>query len=723
MNKLPILALALLAFSARADLQTLEQAPAAGWSFRNHVQPVLTKAGCNSGACHGAAAGKNGFKLSLRGYDDRGDFLALTRHAWGRRVTPSAPSSSLILRKATTTVPHKGDKRFEVGSLEYKVLTEWIAAGANGPKDGEARIERIEIQPAQVTLKPNESAKLQVRARFADGREEDVTRWVKYTSTQQGVAVVDEVGGVKVLGPGEGVISAWYLSKIATARITVPYENPTEGLAEGKGRNFIDDEVLKKLRELRLPPSPLADDAGFLRRAFLDATGTLPKPEETRDFLADASSDKRDKLIEALLQRSEFVDFWAYKWSDLLLVQSERLKPAAMWSYYRWVRDQVAANTPWDALAKKLLLAQGSTLENGAANFFVLHQDPKLLAETTTQTFLGMSMNCAQCHNHPMEKWTNNDYYAFANLFSRVRAKNGADDSEKVIFTSAQGDLAQPLTGKPQAARPLDSPAVGETTDRRLPLAEWLTSPKNPMFARSVVNRVWANFFGIGLVMSVDDMRATNPASNEELLNKLAAFLVEQKYDLKALMRAIMQSETYQRSSEPLPGNAADTRFHARYYPRRLMAEVMLDAMSAATGAPTNFPGYPPGWRALQLPDSKVASYFLKSFGRPERNLTCECERTAEPSVTQVLHLANGGTLNEKLSAKGNRIEQLLSSNVSPEKIVEEAYTAALSRRATAKEMAAHVAVITEAKPEERRQAVEDVFWALLSSKEFLFNH
>jgi hypothetical protein len=696
-------------------------------SFRNQIQPILAKYGCSAGACHGAAAGQNGFRLSLRGYDDEGDYLTLTRHALGRRIVPNDPGRSLLLLKTTGAVPHKGGKKFEVDSLEYKILADWIASGAPGPKQNDPRIERIEVTPKAVVLKPGGSQQLLVRAYFNDGHTEDVTRWAKYTDANSSVTQVEESGNVKVMGQGEGAVTVWYLSRIALSTITVPFTNDIapEVFAKAPKRNFIDELVIKKLQSLNLPPSPRSSDEEFIRRAYLDTTGVLPTAKETREFLGSEKPNKRDALIESLLTRDEFVDYWAYKWSDLLLVQSKNLKPAAMWSYHRWIRNNIAANTPWDVMVRNIVTAQGSTLENGGANFFVLHEDPRLMAETTSQAFLGMSINCAKCHNHPMEKWTNDEYFGFANLFARVRTKTGAVEGENVVFVADRGDVIQPLRGKPQPPKPLEGKPlpIDDEADRRHVLAEWLTSPKNPYFSRSIVNRVWANFYGVGLVEEVDDLRVTNPASNEELLSAAAKFLAEHKYDLKALMRGILQSETYQRTSRALPENAADTRFYSRYYPRRLMAEVLLDTLSQVTGAPTPFKGYPEGWRAIQLPDSNVDSYFLKSFGRPDREKTCECERTEEPSVTQVLHITNGDTLNKKLTAKANRLEKLLANNSAPDKVVEELYLSALSRYPTETEKEKLVAALEDASDKERRQALEDIYWAVLSSREFLFNH
>jgi hypothetical protein len=699
------------------------------YSFRNHVQPVLAKFGCSSGACHGAAAGQNGFRLSLRGYDDMGDWRSLTRHALGRRIIPQDPSASLLLQKPTGVVPHKGGVKFGPDSLEFRVLAGWIADGAPPPGENDPRILKIEVVPPQATLKVGDEHQLKVDARFSDGSVHDVTRWAKYTASDTSVATVDDATGkVKVVGPGEGAITAWYLSKIAIATVTSPYPNqvPPEKYAQAPRRNFIDELVLEKLKSLTLPASPPSDDAEFLRRVFLDTVGVLPTPEETKAFLADPGSDKRDRLIESLLARPEYVDYWTYKWSDLLLVSSKNLAAPAMWSYYNWVRNHVALNTPWDKVARQLITARGSTAENGGAAFFALHDDPTEMSETVTLTFMGTSINCAKCHNHPMEKWTNDQYYAMASLFARVRAKNGDAAGETVVFHAASGELSQPLTGKPQPPRPLEgSPLPPDFAgDRREHLADWLCSPSNPYFARAAANRVWANFMGVGLVEAVDDMRETNPPSNEKLMAALADHLVKNNFDLKALMRAILQSQTYQRSSKPVPGNEKDGRFYSRYYPRRLMAEVMLDAFSQVTAAPTQFKDMPNGWRALQLPDSNIESYFLESFGRAERKLTCECERTEEPSMAQVLHIANGETVNQKLKQPNNRIEQLIACGASDEAIVEEAYVSALCRRPTEAEQKQILSMLAESKNDAklRREITEDVYWSILSSREFLFN-
>jgi len=707
-------------------------------SFRNDVQPILTKAGCSAGACHGAAAGQGGFKLSLRGYDNEGDYLTLTRGAFGRRVNLAEPGKSLILLKATSAVPHKGGERFKVDSPEWRTLADWIADGAPGPQAGDVRVTKISVEPPWIQMQAGAKEQFSVKAHFSDGSVQDVTRRAKFTSTNQSVLTVDDHGLATTIGSGESAVSVWYLQKVAFGTASVPFPNTVEEsvYAQASQRNWIDQLVLAKLRELNLPPSPRCTDGEYIRRVFLDTIGVLPTVAETRAFLADTTPDKRDRLIEALLQRPEFVDYWTYKWSDLLLVTKRKLPLPAMWAYYKWIRDQVATDTPWDEFARRLLTAQGSTLENGAANYFVITPDPRDLSEKTSVTFLGISTNCAKCHNHPMEKWTNDDYFAYANLFARVRMKNGGAEGEKVVFAGDSGDLVQPLRGKPQPPRPLgvSAPIDDSGTDRREALARWLTGKENPYFARAITNRVWANFFGVGLVEAVDDIRETNPASNEKLFSAAASWLVEHHYDLRALMREILQSETYQRSSGALPGNKADTRFYSHYYPRRLMAEVLHDAVAQATGVPTIFKTrnpfdagdkqdpFPAGWRALQLPDPNTDSYFTRAFGRPLRDLTCECERSAEPSVAQALHISNGDTLNAKLRDPKSVVGQAIEAKTDPAKWFEEMCLATLSRLPTEKERRVVAETLRDAGTD-LRPAMEDALWALLSSREFLFNH
>jgi hypothetical protein len=717
-------------------------------SFRNHVLAVFAKAGCNSGACHGALAGKGGFRLSLRGYDPATDYQTIVTQARGRRVELSDPGRSLILAKPTGALPHKGGLRFGTDSREYKVIADWIAGGAQPPSDGDATVERVEILPEAVQLSVGDKQDFIVRAHYSNGRVEDVTRWVKFSSSNESVASVDQNGRVSVVGPGAGAVTGWFASQTVISRITCAFPNdiPADVYASQPRRNFIDEHVVAKLSELRIEPAPECSDVEFVRRAFLDAIGTLPTPTEVREFLADQTEGKRDRLIESLLARPEFVDYWAYKWSDVLLVNGNKLRPKGVKAYYQWIRNEIAENTPWDEFARKVVTSTGGSIENGATNFFALHQDPENMAENVSQAFLGLSIACAKCHNHPLEKWTNSQYYSFANLFSRVRAKGwGGDfrngDGVRTLYVVPTGELIQPLTGRPQPPTPLDGEplAFEATEDRRVHMANWLTSPENPYFARAITNRVWASFFGPGLVEEIDDLRLSNPASNEQLLVAASQHLIEHGFDLKSLMRTILQSHTYQRSSIPLDGNRDEHRFYSRYYPQRLMAEVLLDAISQVTEVPTpfthiGFPGgdrqetkeYPLGTRAIQLHDSAIESYFLKTFGRNSRAITCECERSDEPSMVQVLHVANGDTINGKLKIKENRVSKLLAAGHSNAELTEEIFLHCLSRFPSDAEKARVVELlgqIDEGDAEEKRLLVEDVFWSLLSTREFLFNH
>lgn len=713
-------------------------------SFRHDVLPILSKVGCNSGACHGALAGKGGFRLSLRGYDPPQDHFTMTRQAKGRRIEPADPGRSLVLAKPSGGIPHQGGIRFDVDSREYRLIADWISTGAARPSDDDPMLESFQIFPDVMTVDIGETAELVARATYSDGRIVDVTQWVIWTSTDETVARVDESGRVEVIGSGDGAVTAWFSSQISIARVTSPYpaEIDEEVFTAAPVRNFIDELSLAQLERLKLPPSPRCEDFEFIRRAYLDCIGTLPTADQVKAFIADDRADKRDQLIDELLERPEFVDYWTHKWSDVLLINGTLLRPEAVKAYYSWIRRHVESNTPWDQFVREILTAQGDTLTNGATNFFALHQEPETMSENASQAFMGLSIACAKCHDHPLEKWTNDQYYSMASLFARVRGKGWGGDSrngdgKRTVYVVTKGELIQPRTGQPQPPAPLDGEAIpfGATSDRRLHLASWLTSPENPYFSRSITNRVWANYFGVGLVDPVDDMRASNPASNEALLSAAADFLVENDFNLKALMREIMRSETYQRSSLTLEQNATETRFYSHYYPKRLQAEVLLDAISQVTDAPSEFTKieflgadtqdtsfYPKGTKAIQLYDSAVQSYFLKAFGRNQREITCECERSNEPSMIQVLHLANGTTLNEKLRVVGNRIDQLVDEGLGNEAIIEELYLATLCRNPTDREVKRLLAAM-QVDGVERRELLEDVFWSVMSSREFLFNH
>jgi hypothetical protein len=713
------------------------------WSFRNHVIPMMTRAGCNSGACHGALAGKGGLKLSLRGYDLADDHFVLTRQAGGRRIDRETPEKSLLLLKPTMATSHGGGQKIEPGSADYRVLSEWIAAGAPGPSASDPRITRLEVKPGEVVLKPRDSVQLVVRAWYSDGHSEDVTRWAKFSSSEDLVAGVNLDGKVRVTGTGEAAVSVWFSNKVASSTIVVPFSNKIDPqvFLSAPRHSYIDDLVVKKLARLAIPPSGPCSDAEFIRRAYLDAAGILPTPDEVKKFLADSATGKRARLIDSLLQRGEFTDYWSYKWSDLLLITTRRLPQQSVWAFYQFVRQSVADNKPWDRFARDVLTASGSSLRNGAGNYFVLHKDVADLTETTSLTFMGMSITCCRCHNHPLEKWTQDQYWSMANLFARVGLKNGDRSGAVLVQSQPSGDAFHPRRGIAMPPTPLDGKPLplDSPVDRRKYFVDWLTAPDNPYFARALVNRVWRNFMGRGLVEAEDDLRETNPPSNAELLDALARDFVKNGYDVRKLVRVIMNSAAYQRSSRPVKGNESDDRFYSHYLVRRLSAEVILDAYSQVTGVPTPFThlstnardadvpygGFPAGTRALQLPDSLVVSRFLDAFGRPERSQTCSCERSPDASVGQALHLNNGKTLNDKLRAKTSHVTRWLLQGLKDEEIVKRLYLHALCREPSAKEQAFFTKTMKEATADgrsTRAEAVEDLFWAVLTSREFIFN-
>jgi len=735
--------------SATVEVLVSGQDKSTQYSFRRDVLPVLSKRNCNAGGCHGALAGKGGFRLSLNGYDPESDYFNIVKQDKGRRVEFAAPEYSLLLNKPSTAVPHKGGLKLPRDSEDFQVLAQWIANGAAPPQPDDPVTERLEVFPHASLQQIGASQQFSVRAHYSDGTSRDVTRWVRWSSTNDTVAQVNDDGLATIMGPGEGAIVAWYDSKLAIARTTVPYgaKNQKSDVGDDrKPRNFIDEHIDAQLARLNLIASPNCTDAEFLRRAYLDTVGRIPTLEESRKFLADTSQDKRDKLIEKLLESPEFVDYWSYKWSDILMLNGTLLRPAALKAYYQWIHGHVEKNTPWDKMVQEIVTSTGESTENGATNFFALNQTPEEMTENASQAFMSLSIGCAKCHNHPLEKWTNDQYYAMANIFSRVKAKgwggegrNG--DGARTLYVATSGELVQPRTGKPQPPTPLDGEAMAfdNPEDRRIKFAHWLTSPENPYFAKAITNRVWANFFGVGLVEEVDDLRISNPPSNSELFDAATQHVVENDFDLKSLMRAILQSNAYQRSSKPVAGNEAESRFYSRYYPKRIMAEVLHDAVVQVTGVPTKFdtvafPGndkqktdfYPEGTKAIQLYDSAVENYFLSTFGRNPRNIVCECERSSEPTMVQVMHISNGSTINEKLNSKESRVEKLLQlrrNGLSDDAIVDEIYMTCFSRYPSAEKRRELVQFLPPVNSPEERATIEDLFWGLMSTREFLFNH
>lgn len=741
------------ALQAEAEVVVASGSESRRWEFTNHVQAVLSRRGCNMGACHGALSGKGGFRLSLHGYDPTSDHFTITREGRGRRVELNAVNHSLLLTKPTGEVPHKGGVRLPADSEDYRLLAEWLQAGAQGPLADDPQLDRVEVLPGQLWLRPGDRFQLVVRAHYrgpeaapAGGRIEDVSQWAKFSSADQAVAVVDEQGQVQIVGPGQGTLVVWFGSQLAMCRVTVPFDRPVEEsmFAQLEPNNLIDRFVLDQLRQLQLAPSPPCSDLEFIRRAHIDTIGRLPSREQIERFVSDTDPDKRIRLVDELLHRTEQVDYWSYRWSDLLMINGTLLRPAAVKSFYRWVRQQVQQNLPWDRFVREIITASGESLEQGATNFYALHQDPEAMTENVCQAFLSLSIGCAKCHNHPLEKWTNDQYYAMASLFARVQAKGWGGDSRggdgaRTLVVLDAGEVIQPIRGRPQPPAPLDAPPLDFdwSGDRREYLANWLTAPENPYFTRAIINRVWANFFGLGLVNPIDDLRTSNPSSNPALLAALETYLIEHDYDLKALMRLILTSATYQRSGVVLEENQADRQFFSRHFPRRLMAEVLHDAVVQVTEVPTHFQEiefdgadrsptdfYPLGTRAFQLYDSAVSNYFLKSFGRHQRRITCECERSDEPSVVQVLHLSNGTTLNDKLAAPANRLDRWLTEfDRQPAALIDHVFLASLSRWPSEEE---RTGLLTEwaATPEsQRRELLEDILWGLMTSREFLFSH
>ena len=707
-------------------------------SFVNDLLPLFTKAGCNSGACHGALVGKGGLKLSLRGFNPEADHFVLTRQAQGRRIDRADPARSLFLLKPSGQMKHGGGQKVDADSEDYALLRRWISEGAVGPKEDDAKLVRLEVFPSQVRLKPEESVRPVVRAVYSDGVKREVTRWARLGSTDENVAIVETDGKVVGKGNGEAALTVGFGGQVALATLTSPFPNAESPAASYARSNFIDDAVNAKLRSLRLPASSGCTDREFIRRAHLDVTGTLPTPEEIEKFLADSTANKRAKLIDKLLDSSAYVDYWTYKRADLFLVATLKLPQQAVWAYQQFLRQSVADNVPWDQFARSVLTAQGSNLENGAVNYFWLHQETARLAETTSLTFMGMSLACAKCHNHPLEKWTQDQYWSYANLFSRVSLQNGDRPGEVIAKSQSHGEVLHLRRGIAMPPTPPDGVPLKTMQDRRQYFADWLTAPDNPYFAKAIINRVWRHYLGRGLIEAEDDVRLTNPASNDVLLASLEADFKKNGYDLKKLMRLILNSATYQRSSKPVPGNEADDRFYSHYLLRRLPAEVILDAYSDITGVPTAFSevdssgqgspsgigDYPPGTRAVQLPDTKVVSRFLVAFGRPEREAVCACERGQEATVSQALHLNNGQTLNVKLRDEHCRVEQWLKDNIPNELAVTRLFELALGRPPATEELKKLTTLLTESEKggQSRREQLEDLFWAVLTSREFLFN-
>jgi hypothetical protein len=712
-----LFALAWLAAASISAAPAKVAAPRA-FNFENDISPLLTRHGCNGSQCHGKAEGQNGFKLSVFGYDALADWRALTTESKGRRANSAAPEQSLFLAKASGMVPHQGGTRIPTGTPDFETIRAWLAAGAPFGSTNDARVVKVELEPREKILAPGAKLQLRVNATYSDGRKADVTRFCVFQSNNDSLARVDEHGAV-VIGslPGQTSIMARYLGEVSSFMAIVPRPGKPVGDAGFAEFNFIDRHVNAHLKKLNLRPSDVSDDATFLRRAHLDVIGTLPTADEARRFLDDKSADKRAKLVDALLERPEFADFWALKWADLLRVDRQKLGQRDAYAYYRWIRGQFAANRPLDQFARALLTAEGPLDEAPAGHFYKVVSKPGEMANAVSQVFLGIRIACAECHHHPFDRWSQTDYYGMSGFFSQVSVRKGA--LGETLLAEGNPGVKHPRTG--EAVQPYALGTDMPAGDRRRVLAEWFAAPDNPWFARNLANRLVAHFLGRGIVEPVDDVRATNPPGNPALLDAVAKSLVDARFDLKQFIRTLTASRTYQLSATPNETNAQDEQNYSRALFKRLPAEVLLDAVCDVTGVPEKFDGVPAGARAVQLWDSQAQHYFLKLFGRPVRVTACECERNSEASIAQVLHLLNSPGLHAKLTHADGRLARLVAAQPDNARLAEELYLTFFSRRPGDAERALAVRHIAASR--DRQQAVEDFAWSLLNTVEFVFNH
>ncbi|MEX2168934.1 MAG: DUF1549 and DUF1553 domain-containing protein [Pirellulales bacterium] len=694
-------------------------------SFRTETVAALTRHGCNAGACHGSPSGKGGFLLSLEAYDQAMDERSLTRDEEGRRTNSIEPSQSLLLLKPAMVVPHRGGLQLKTTDYAYDVLHQWIAEGCGVDGAQGKRCVHLELLPAsgRVLKYPHLRQQIVARAHFEDGAIRDVTRLTKFSSSDEQLATVSDDGELVGHKRGQVAVMARYLDQLVSCQFTL-VEN-VEGFRwpDPPANNYVDELVYEKLRQLQYEPSGLSSDSEFVRRVYLDVIGVLPTLAEQQEFLADQSPERRQQLIDRLLERPEYARFWAMKWGDLLRLNKAEVKEAGVHKFHQWLIDVFQKNLPFDQFARELLTSQGSTYEHPAANYYRACDEAIVAAETTAQIFLGSRIQCAKCHNHPFENWTQDNFYGLTAFFNRVSRKPGLRAEEEIIYMSREGEVKQPRTG--QTMKPwLPGNGViedSEMRDRRQALADWLTSPENPFFARVAVNRIWAEVMGQGIVDPVDDVRQSNPPSIPALLDKLASDFVEHKFDQKHILRTILNSRTYQLSSQATPLNQDDTRFFSHAKTRMLGAEQLLDAICQVTQLEETFPGLPAGTRATELPSPDFAHEFLDTFGRPARTTACECERTNDATLGQSLQLFNGSLVQQKLIDKKNRFHQLLEAGRTPPEVLNELYRSAVCRQPTEAELQAATAHI--ASKENPSEGLEDVCWALLNSDEFLTQH
>lgn len=700
-------------------------------SFRLDVMPVFLRGNCNSGGCHGAARGKDGFRLSLFGMDPAGDYIRLTREMVGRRINLAIPEESTLVEKAVGSVPHSGNQCYTEDSQYNQTILEWISNGAPNDAKEIATVTGIEVYPKQMVLEgQGNTQQMTVRATYSDGTDRDVTKLALFMSNNDPTASVSKDGLITSGDRGAAFVLARYDVYSVTAQVLVipekiEYERPK--LAE---TNYIDKLVNENLHKLRILPSGICTDEEYVRRAYIDVIGLYPKADEVRAFLADASPNKREALVDGLVQRKEFTELWVMKWAELLQIRSNIpgnnnrppfYKNALL--YHNWLADRIGKNVPLDEIVIELLSATGGTVSNPPVNFYQTELDQLKLTENVAQVFMGMRIQCAQCHNHPFDRWTMDDYYGFKAFFSQIGRKNTDDPQEVIIFNNKSGESRHFLTQAVMKPKFLggDTPEIKSGEDRRRVLAEWLVSPKNPYFARNIANITWAHFLGTGIVEPVDDVRVSNPPSNPELLAALAENLVTSKYDMRKLVKDICTSMTYQRSTKVNETNASDNKNFSHAQVRRVRAEVLLDAISQITETPNKFQGLPLGARAVQIADGAVSNYFLTTFGRAKRESVCSCEVKMEPTLSQALHLMNGDAVNDRIK-QGKVVTKLIEAKKTDREVVEDLYLRVFGRMPMDKEWQPIQQTLAAA-PEQRQQALEDVFWALMNSKEFYFNH
>jgi hypothetical protein len=696
--------------------------------FQGEIVPVLSRYGCNTGGCHGKASGQNGFKLSLFGFDPAWDYDEITKRGRGRRVSTGAPEHSLLLAKATNTLPHGGGRRLEPESEAYQILRAWIAAGAPPSAPNSPRVTALEIVPREAVLKAGQSQQLTVTALYSDGSQRDVTRQSNFSSNLDVVARVDEMGLVTAAeNRGEAAIMARYMGQVAVFTALAPHGEPLAELPGFVQRNYVDQLCAEKWKRLGLVPSLPCDDATFIRRVTLDLCGRLPTADEVRAFLADTSAEKRTQLVDRLLDSPDYPAYFAMRWGTILRNSQLAGANQASYAFHNWIKDSIARNQPYDQFVRSIVAASGEWQDAPAINWLWQNRDDQLHQTTAdvAQVFLGTRLQCARCHHHPYERFSQEDYYGLAGFFTRMGRKSFGEPPPYFASPNVQTGEKNPLTDKTPEPKYLDGEYAkfSPEEDPRHGLVDWMSRPDNPYFAKALVNRLWGHFFGRGIVHEVDDLRQTNPPSNPELLDALTRDFIEHKFDVKHIIRTLITSQAYQLSSEPTPQNEHDHQNFARYYARRMPAEVFLDAVDQATGTKTRFGGVAASSRAVDLPHEGFGSYFLDAFDRPRRVTTCECERSSGATLAQVLLLANSDEIENKLADGNGKIAKLLETKRPTKEIVEELFLGAFSRPPREAELAAALATIATAGENNERQALEDVLWTLLNSREFMFNH